>query len=443
MTERVRMTSAPSVVALAARCRWLAWFALACLALARAVPAEDAQPAAKKAVVERGAVEQRQAAIGARKADEKKKVDNRSVQRKLRARTDLEADKLPLKDVVKKLSELHGITIRLDEAALKKANVSPDKPITVSIRNFTLALAIKHILKDTNLHYGVIDGELVIGDEPPPEPQPAPAAAPVAVEAEVVEGAGAIQLAPAMIQFNGGGEALVQQFRRQSAPLIKAELHLARSVCQPTDEQWKKIKDDVDHALKTKIEQYDAGQKKPGLRAGGGQPIVGDPLQLSRNWVHKAVQTHLTAEQAARFAEQLDRRAKARRDAGVHNVVTRIDQDLVLSTTQREEITSRLRDNWRDQWCPSLITFIQMDQWVPNIPDQYVLEFLDPAQKTIWKANRTNRTNAGGMAPAMFAGFMGGMFGQDVFWENEPEAGGPGAGGPADGPPDPKPETRE
>lgn len=388
-------------------------------------PADDPQPAvkkeaARKAEPDKAAAENRAAALDAKKADEKKKVDNRTIQRKLRTRTDLKADKLPLKDVVKQLSELHEIPIRLDEAALKKAGVSPDKPITVSIENFTLALALKHVLKDLNIHYGVVNGEIVIGDPPPAEPEPAPAAAaPVAAEA-------VIEALPAMMQLNpGGGEAMVQQFKRQYQGLLKAELHLVRSVCQPTDEQWQRITDELDQTLKTKLEQFQNDQKKIARQQRGGQMAVGDPLQFSRTWVHKAVKAHLTSEQAAQFQEQVDKRAADRRDAALHNVVARLDQDLVLSTAQRDQITAKLRENWKDQWCPSPSQFIQMEQWFPNIPDPYIVDFLDPAQKEIWKSTRTTRNNGVVFAPGVFNGFMGGMFGQEVLWNDEEAEGKP------------------
>ncbi len=164
----------------------------------------------------------RKARRGSRREESRReeKVDNRKIQRKLQARTDLKAENLPLKGVVKQIAELHEIAIRLDEVAAKKIGVSPDKPITVSIENFTLSLALKHILKDLNLHFGVVNGEIVIGDPPPPpEPEERPVQAPVAAAAEAV----IFEAVPEMMQINGaGGEAQVQQFTRQHKALAES-----------------------------------------------------------------------------------------------------------------------------------------------------------------------------------------------------------------------------
>src|SRR5262245_45659391 len=83
------------------------------------------------------------------------KATARSLQQKLLVRTDLEADKLPLKEVVKRLSEQCGVTIRLDEAELKKANVAPDAPVTASVKNLTLNRALAKILGELNLAHRI------------------------------------------------------------------------------------------------------------------------------------------------------------------------------------------------------------------------------------------------------------------------------------------------
>ncbi len=404
-------------------------FALALCPGAIVARADDPQPATKKAVAEKPQpdkpaadkpADKPVAAEDAKKAAEKKKVENRKLQRKLQARTDLKADNLPLKDVVKQLAELHDIAIRLDEAALKKLGVAPDKPITVSVENFTLALALKHILKDLNLHYGVVNGEIVIGDPPPP-PEPEERPAPEAVVAEAV----IMEAMPAMMPGAVGGDAQVQQFTRQHKALLKAEMHLVRAVCKPTDEQLQKINEDLEQSLKNKLGLNDQNQKKV-VRQRAGQVLAGDPLQLSRAWVHKAVAAHLTAEQVALYQEQVDQRAADRRNASIHNVVARLDQDLALSAAQRDQITENLRDNWNDGWCPSPNQFIQMEQWFPKIPEKYILDLLGPEQKAIWKLNR-NQNSGVVFAQAQFAGFMGGMFGEEFLWQDEEEAAGPKA----------------
>ncbi len=98
----------------------------------------------------------------------------------MRARTDLKVEKLPLEDVVKKLADFHEVPIRLDQEALKKANVAIDAPVTVAIENYTLSAALKHILKDFGLYFAVVDGAIVITNTPPEPEEPVAAAVPAA-----------------------------------------------------------------------------------------------------------------------------------------------------------------------------------------------------------------------------------------------------------------------
>jgi hypothetical protein len=151
------------------------------------------------------------------------------------------------------------------------------------------------------------------------------------------------------------------------------------------------------------------------------QGAAGDPLQLARDRLAKAVKTCLTAEQAARFEEELDKRTQDRRRSAAHNLVARLDREMILSATQREQITESLLAHWNDAWCSSLQMFIYNDQFFPNIPDAHVVKFLNDTQKKIWPTIPKNQG-------AMFVnGFMGGMFGDEVLW-NEDEADAPAKG---------------
>ena len=115
-----------------------------------------------------------------------RKADAKTIYRKFQARTDIQADKTPLKDLVAQLSKRHGIPIRLDEPAFKKAGIALDVPVTASIKNFTLNAALQHVLKDLKLHHIVKDGVVLVttGEEQAvPEEEVEAAEKPVAVPA--------------------------------------------------------------------------------------------------------------------------------------------------------------------------------------------------------------------------------------------------------------------
>ena len=377
-----------------------------CLVLSHA-QAEDKKPAADKPSDTKAAVEKDKNAVAtakadAAKADTGKKLDPKIIQRKLRARTDLKVEKLSLEEVVKKLSEFHEVPIRLDKEALKKANVAIDAPVTVTIENYTLSAALKHILKDFGLHFGVVEGAVVITNTLP-EPEPA-AAAPVA------------EIAVPMMVGLGGPNAQQLEMTPQYQAMLRAELNFAKQTCQATPDQMQKLRDELNKNLK----EQPPAQAGVGVRNLGQKQVrvvqqgaVGDPLQLARDRLAKAVKTCLSAEQAARFQEELDKRTLDRRRSAAHVLVARLDREMILSAKQREELSESLLAHWNDAWGSSMQMFIYNDQFFPNIPDAHVVKFLNDTQKKIWP---TIPKNQGAM---MVNGFMGGMFGDAVMWDED------------------------
>jgi hypothetical protein len=376
-----------------------------------------AQAQEKKAVVEKPTVEKAAAAKPAAKnvkpaAADEKKLEPKIIQRKLRARTDLSVEKLPLQDVVKKLAEFHEIPIRLDKAALKKANVALDAPVTVNIQNYTLSAALKHILKDFGLHFGVVDGAVLITNTPP-EPE----------EQAVVADVAVVQQARQVQQMAVNEAQQLQQTRQYQAQL-RAELNFARHACQATADEMR--------ALRAELEKMDKNVKNQpppnaAARKGmivqrqvirNGQVVQGDPLQLARDRLASAVKTCFSAEQAARFQEEVDQRTADGRRSAALNLVARLDREMILSAKQRDEITESLLAHWNDAWCASLQMFMYNDQFFPTIPDAHVVKFLNENQKKIWA---TIPKNQGQM---VFNGFMGGILGEEVLW-NEDDADAP------------------
>jgi hypothetical protein len=68
-----------------------------------------------------------------------------------------------------------------------------------------------------------------------------------------------------------------------------------------------------------------------------------------------------------------------------------LDQDLVLTAKQREKLTESLSSNWQDAWGQSLEMWIHNIQFMPAIPDKYVVRLLNKTQQTVWRG--TQRQN--------------------------------------------------
>lgn len=75
------------------------------------------------------------------------------IERELERATNIDVVEMPLKDVVIFLSETHSIPLRLNLKKLEAASVSPDVPITTSLKNISLAAALDLVLSDLELGY--------------------------------------------------------------------------------------------------------------------------------------------------------------------------------------------------------------------------------------------------------------------------------------------------
>ena len=355
------------------------------------------------------------------KSDAANKLDPQVIESKLRAKTDITTEKLSLKDVLKKLSELHEVPIEFDEAGLKKAGIAVDKPVTVAVRNYTLSAALNHILKGYGLHHAVKDGALVIevGDEPQ---QP---------DVEIIE----LPKAPvvrreapaAPAEAAGADDTQADELLHKFRPLLMAELNFVREVCDPTPEQYRAIKDESERNLKAVARKHAELQKRMmrrgGVQMGNASP---EPHKLIRDSLTKTVKLTLNDEQLARYQAELDQRTKSRREAAIHNLVARLDQDLVLSSEQREKVAESLLAHWNETWTQQIEQMVSGNQTYPNVPDRYVVPILTPPQRKIWTggANQRNQGVVMSMGDMNEVGFFTRILGEEIVWEedaNQPE----------------------
>src|SRR5437763_1293543 len=85
-----------------------------------------------------------------------------SLQEKLNQRLDLDVVEAPLKDVFDLLRQETGIQFVLQLKKLEEASVSPDTPITKSLKQVRLATLLDLMLADLELTYIEKDGLLLI-----------------------------------------------------------------------------------------------------------------------------------------------------------------------------------------------------------------------------------------------------------------------------------------
>lgn len=260
--------------------------------------------------------------------------------------------------------------------------------------------------------------------EPPPAPaanvadkpvrvlRAAPAARAVvtrkAAPAAVGGGGGAVVFAAAPVALNNNGQ--VMQFMQQFRPLLRAEYHIVRVVCQPSPEQRKSLARAGEQALRDAAVKYADMMTRPMTMA---QRAALEPRKLIREGLGRAVRITLSGEPVEKYQAEIARREASRKQLGVRNLVARIDQELVLSPEQRDKVAEALTAHWDDSWCQSLEMFMYNYQYLPMIPDQYVTPILNDAQKKVWRSIQKIQSFWGGF------GIMGGVMNDDPFEDEE------------------------
>lgn len=210
-----------------------------------------------------------------------------------------------------------------------------------------------------------------------------------------------------------------QQYSRQFQQLFKTELHFIRIVCQPTKQQYEKIAADGEKVKKATIRKFALYQKRMrrGFRAGEQRNGPGDPRDMLAQELSKLVKTTLSADKAASYQKEIDRRGVARKRVAKLNILAKLDKRLVLTADQRSQLSKILETNWKDSW-NNVQMLMYGEQYFPQLPNNKVLPVLNKSQKDVWRGI-TKQGN-------IFFGFnifmVNGIQIDDEVWDDEPEA---------------------
>jgi len=176
---------------------------------------------------------------------------------------------------------------------------------------------------------------------------------------------------------------LEKQLMPQFTPLMMAELSFINRACDLKLEQRKKIKAVSDQCLQGAARKYALAQH--GMQRGVRQQVVPDPTDLLHQALAKVLQETLRPEQKTAYDDEMATRKAHRKRVAVENVVAMIDARIVLTIDQRQKLTESLDKNWQSQWVQSIEMMINNNQYLPNIPDQFVMPTLNETQKQVWR----------------------------------------------------------
>ena len=379
---------------------------LGSLLLAHIAIGQDAaqRPAAVKKQDEPGKSEPEKKADAPKDGDGEKRLDGPAMFRKLRSPANFTFDKTPLKDVAAQISKRQDVVIRLDDAALKRANVAPDTPVTATIKNLTLNAALEQILKGLKLRHVAKNGQLVITSDvevldlekvgKEHVERKAEEARDRADRVAAAERDAGMPGAPgaAMPGMPAGDLAdLEKQFTRQFRAAARVEINFVEKVCQPTSEQLQDLEEALEK-YRTDIANKYADKHKREVRGGrqvAGNPFPSDPRDMVRRIVARSVKTSLNAEQVNHFEGEVAERTADRKRAAVGHLIARLDRDLNLSADQRDRLTSALSENWNVTWEQQFETLLRQPgaQFFPQVRQGLIAPILTVTQRKIWRAS--------------------------------------------------------
>jgi len=182
-----------------------------------------------------------------------------------------------------------------------------------------------------------------------------------------------------------------EQFAGPFRVLYKTELHFMRLVCQPSKLQFERIAADGQVGLKAAIKKFASEMRVFGAGFVIAKTQAFDLRKPITDALLQSARKVLTPEQAARYQKELDLRTAARKQMAVLNLVAKVDNLLVLTPAQRQQLGKILEKHWKDSWSKESMLMFGSQSW-PRIPDAEVCPILTDVQRDIWQ--RLNKDEA-------------------------------------------------
>lgn len=184
-------------------------------------------------------------------------------------------------------------------------------------------------------------------------------------------------------------EGLSRQIHTWLEQRVRRELDLIGRCADLTSQQIVRI----EAAAETCLDRLsaDVAQQPQSLKQAGSlfmrvdgrfvkMPV--DTLVVDR--LSAAVASELTDEQRAAYRREADSRARFRRQANVAAMLVLLDGQLHLSAEQRDAVSHRLLQDWRDAEHFDLPAYLTHRRCVPEQLPELLHSALDPSQQPVW-----------------------------------------------------------
>lgn len=330
---------------------------------------------------------------------------------KLRQRVDVRINNKDLKSSLDELAQTHGFEYRFDSDSLEQAGVKPDQAqVGLNVRRAPLVGVLREILQGHGLQFG-LDGAVVVIVSQPKLPEgvrrkkPRPSApveqvvlGNVLISDDREEAAPAkpidiqVQM-PAMAGNQDQRKQIrlqqIQNFQQMFGAQWKNEVATCLGLAEFSAEQKQKIRKAAQVAFEKQGGEWADNQVL--LMFGGGRGPNSDNRSPDiRGNVQKAIREALESlaipGQVELYQKEVTARNAQRQRATVHNLVSQVDRQLVLSEKQRDDLEALLNQEWQPNWVRAL-EFLQWEgnNVFPNLPAGSVEKLLSEQQVKIWQ----------------------------------------------------------
>lgn len=177
-------------------------------------------------------------------------------------------------------------------------------------------------------------------------------------------------------------EVLARRYWEWLRPHVQAEYHRLCNVCNPDREQRKQIARDCVEVARTAVQDVADVLLRRGQPGSQGR-IDGLRTLVEQDMV-QVVKNRLGTDQSARYRREVEARDVERRETAIRAIVAELDQELFLSTQQREEIRSALDSNWSDAWSVAVDGGGATTRSLFPSLNQHVVALLSVTQRTTW-----------------------------------------------------------
>lgn len=176
-------------------------------------------------------------------------------------------------------------------------------------------------------------------------------------------------------------DASLDEFRE----MLKPNLVFLRRVCDLSDSEFQIISQSADARLREITQQLFEEQNSE-----SDDPTSDSDVKTLTERIQEAIaqvaECQLTAEQWERYSDELRKRSEHRKRVAILNLVARLDADLLLSSSQRDQFAKLLEARWNAAWGQSLGLLTDDSNFMPELPQEEVDRILSPTQRVAMAA---------------------------------------------------------